>query len=227
MCVWVVEVFGTFIVVLLQNVHECEYASFWCCVYQVIYFAQNSSMWYLSHFSCERVFQQLHQVPWICFPAVHFTLGCTIKEAEGFLHYVSDRKQNTLDLNDENHLQPVPHFTSWRVRTLDSSLADPKANQGSVSEKRRFKKNSEPHPQVWADLSFQLHNSWSGLVRHSPWHCLESKRWAHLNSFQLEILMWTNRVWYIFKGGKKGKHGFSRMGGRICTTENCCWGLVV
>lgn len=120
---------------------------------QVIYFTQNSSMWYLSHFSCERVFQQLHQVPWIYFLTVHFTLGCTIKEAEGFLHYVSDRKQNTLDLNDENYLQPVPHFTSWRVRTLDSSLADPKADQGSVSEKRRFKK-------LWA-WSSSL--SWSTL----------------------------------------------------------------
>lgn len=101
MYVWVVEVSGTLLVFLLQNVHECEYARFWCFVYQVVYFTQNSSMWYLSHFSCERVFQQLHQVPWICFPTVHFTLGCTIKEAEGFLHYVSDRKQNTLDLNDE------------------------------------------------------------------------------------------------------------------------------
>lgn len=138
MRVWVVEVSGTLLVVLLQSVHECEYARFWCFVYQVIYFTQNSSTWYLSRFSCERVFQQLHQVPWICFLAVHFTLGRTIKEAEGSLHYASDRKQNTLDLNDKRTiLQPVPHFTSWRVKTLDSSLADPKADQGSVSEKKK------------------------------------------------------------------------------------------
>lgn len=135
------EASGTLLAILLQNAHECEYARFWCFVYQVIYFTQNSSMWYWSHFSRERAFQQLHQVPWICFPTLHFTLGCTIKEAEGFLHCVSDRKQNTLDLNDKRTICSrfhTSHPEGWKLSTRCSLIQ--RQIKGPFQKKRRFKK---------------------------------------------------------------------------------------